>query len=97
MNIIAQTILSQLGPQFQILIHVKQYVVGERSLAILFSDSKIADKVVIELCPNDTYTVTFYKRIRGGIFVDKVKEYENVYCDMLQELFETTTGLYVHF
>ena len=68
MNHVARTILSQLGSQFQILIHVKQYVVGERSLGILFSDSRTADKVVIELCPDDTYTVTFYKRVRGGIF-----------------------------
>ena len=50
----------------------------------------------ITLEANDTYTVRFSK-LTGKKFaqVDTVvKEYKGVYCDMLQDIFTTVTGLY---
>jgi hypothetical protein len=47
--------------------------------------------VIITLETSDTYTVEF-KRI-WGTKIKKVNKYEDVYCDMLREIFEEETGL----
>lgn len=42
---------------------------------------------------NDTYTMKFLRVY--GQKVTEIKEYSDVYCDQLIELFENTTGLYL--
>jgi hypothetical protein len=44
----------------------------------------------IELYPDDTYTVTFYNATKRSIKM--VQFYTGVYCDQLQDIFETHTG-----
>jgi hypothetical protein len=49
--------------------------------------------VQIELTYSDVYVVTF-SRIRAGV-VTEVSKHEEVYCDMLMDVFERATGLYL--
>lgn len=42
----------------------------------------------------DLYTVTF-SRVRGSN-VKEISKHEGIYCDELQDLFESVTGLYTH-
>jgi hypothetical protein len=49
--------------------------------------------VQIDLRWNDTYTVTF-SRIRGSK-ITEVHKLDDVYCDMLMDIFEKYTGLYL--
>lgn len=49
--------------------------------------------VQIDLTYSDVYTVTF-SRIRAGK-VTVVSKHEEIYCDMLMDVFENATGLYL--
>jgi hypothetical protein len=93
---IAKTILEQLGGnRFVRFTGAKNLVALESGL--LFSIPKAKDsinRVRITLTPADTYTVEFCA-VRGSK-VKEVAKLEDVYCDMLVELFETNTGLYTH-
>ena len=51
-------------------------------------------KVTYRRCPDD-YIVEFYKIGRAS--VTKVSRHEGIYCDMLIDLFEKETDLYLHF
>lgn len=51
--------------------------------------------VQINLTWSDVYTVTF-SRIRGSK-ITEVAKLEDVYCDMLMDIFEKYTGLYLTF
>jgi hypothetical protein len=51
--------------------------------------------VTVTLTPMDEYIMTF-SRVRGGT-VKEIRRYEGVYCDMLMDLFEEATGLYLSF
>jgi hypothetical protein len=51
--------------------------------------------VEIVLEPSDTYKMTFYN-LRGGS-KKVVREVDDVYFDMLIDIFEKQTGYYLHF
>lgn len=91
---IAQTILDQLGGRaFVAMTGAKNFIAGESQL--MFQIPKAAkgvNKVRVILMPNDTYKVEFAKVAKLDYKV--IKTVENVYCDMLQDVFEENTGLY---
>ena len=93
---IANTILQQLGgPMFVALTGAHDMTTDGRSLSIRFKGSKVANHLAITLEPSDTYTVTFSRIGRGGVTV--TSEDHDVYADMLRDIFEYHTGLYVSF
>src|ERR1039458_2411264 len=95
---VAQTILNQLGgAQFAALTGARNFVSGADFLQFsLPSGAKShINKVRITLDPSDTYTVEFFNlNLRAGL-CSLVSERSDIYCDNLQDLFESETGLYV--
>ncbi len=95
----ADIILSQLGGtgRLSAMIGAKHFFSDDdgNTLVFKFKGSKVANYVRITLTPADTYTVDF-KKIRG-VEAKDVKVFEDVYADMLRDIFESTTGLYLTF
>jgi hypothetical protein len=95
---VANTILQQLGgKRFIVMTGSYNFLGTETSLSFkLRRNSANASGMKITLTPADTYTVEFYQiRKMEAIWMAEHK-YEDVYCDMLEELFERVTGLYTH-
>jgi len=100
----AETIFTQLGGQrtLKLFVGATNFAFNnlekeERVEAIFkFKGSRKMNlcKVTYRRCPDD-YIVEFYKIGRAS--VTKVSRHENVYCDMLIDLFEKETNLYLHF
>lgn len=95
---VAKTILEQLGGgRLMAMTGAKNFVGGENFLSFKlpggggFAKSGI-NFVRVVLDPCDTYTVTF-SRIRGSKVVE-ISTHGDVYCDQLQDVFETATGLF---
>ena len=95
---IAQTILQQLGGnKFIVMTGAKTLVAHENGLSFRlptnFAKKKI-NYVKITLDANDLYTVEFiYIR---GINMTAIVVHDDVYAEMLQELFTAETGLDTH-
>lgn len=90
---VAETILQQLGGQrFTAMTGSKNYLADGNSLTITLDEA------------TDTYRMRFYKYTAGRLNkktfewvpdkVVEVAEFDNVYCDMLQELFTQVTRMY---
>lgn len=97
-NDIANTILQQLGgSKVSSFIGVKQFVAINNGLQIKWSakSKNKSNLVTISLNGNDLYDVRF-SNIRG-LNVTLKSEHLDMYCDQLIDLFETETGLYLHF
>ncbi len=95
-NAIAETILAQLGGRmFRAMVGASQFVVGASSLQFKIGEGAKdgINKVLVELTPADTYTVSFWLVTRHGAL--RVAEVTDVYCDTLQDVFEQHTGFYV--
>jgi hypothetical protein len=97
---VAQTILSQLGGgKFKVMTGAKDFYSIKEGRGLQFKlpsnfAKNKANTVRIILNSNDLYDVEF-GRVWGLNY--KVKSTHNdVYCDMLVELFENETGLYTH-
>lgn len=90
---VSETILKQLGGnRFVVMTGAKNFSTSGTNLS--FKVGKNAGKVPhinIKLDDNDTYTVTF-SNIRGTS-IKTIKECDGVYCDMLRDVFEETTGM----
>lgn len=50
---------------------------------------------IIYCLGSDTYKMIFFRAVGNTATV--LKEYDDVYCDMLQSLFEDETGLFLYF
>jgi hypothetical protein len=97
---VANTILEQLGGHmFALMTGAKNFSGTENSLTFKIpnAQNKITH-IIITLEPSDTYTVEFYNcRITSkGLKRELVESINDVYCDMLQDVFEQHTGLYTH-
>lgn len=100
-------ILKQLGgKQFIVMTGVKNIVYdGDNNLRMnLPRNMSKANRLVISLQPTDTYKMTFSKftpeKFNRKFFTWSeskdviIKEFKNIYCDQLQEIFTQTTGMY---
>ena len=68
------------------------------SLTFGVKGSGRVNRIRVKLDPSDTYTLTFYKIGRAPkCSVAKVDEIKGVYVDMLHDLIEAGTGLFVSF
>ena len=68
-------------------------VMGDaNSLTVRFKGSDRANRLVVTLEPNDTYTMKFFK-VRGTA-CREIASLEMVYADSLQSAFTRITGLY---
>lgn len=98
---VATTIINQMGGvgKLHSVVGAYNFVAIDQGVQFSFKGSKKTNKVVITLTPMDLYNVNFYKINMKDI--DKslipVAESDMIYADMLIELFEKTTGLYLHF
>ena len=68
---------------------------GENKLYMRFKGSRKLNSAVITLNSMDTYDIEFSKATVKGL--QNVQNVNGVYCDMLKETFEKTTGLYLSF
>ena len=92
---VSKTILAQLGGnKFIAMTGAKHFLGSADTLRFQLPSARAAKGVKfvsIQLMPSDTYTMLFHN-LKGVV----VKSYEDVYCDQLQELFTTQTGLDTH-
>lgn len=96
---IAKTILAQLGGKpFIIMSGAKDLFATENGLLFTvpreYGDMDI-DKVFITLECDDTYTMHLIQIIDGKD--TEVKKVDEVYCDMLVDVFTTETGIVTEF
>lgn len=94
---IADTIVSQMGGfgTLKLFVNGRNFVADDSSVMFKFSGSRKFNFCrVIYNYGMDLYEMHFIK-----VWGDKRKEevVENVYCDMLVEIFENKTKLYLHF
>ncbi len=91
---VAKTILEQLGGrQFLLLTGSTNLVGSNNSLSMKLGKGAKGTHMRIVLDVTDTYTL-FLMKVRAGT-VKEVAVEDMVYCDTLQDVFETMTGLYV--
>lgn len=110
---VAQTILNQLGGnRFVAMTGAKNFVALENGIKFSIGrNASKANTVKITLNGLDLYDIEFIKFTPFKISVNHktcavttreekteiVKTYNDCYCDMLQEVFTSVTGLYTHF
>lgn len=94
---VAQTIIDQLGGihRLKAMVGVSQLVYSSESVKFSFKGSRKANMCKITLMPSDTYLVQFYKFSTKNLNLNPVKEYNDVYCDQLVEIFEEGSGLFL--
>lgn len=95
---IAATILEQLGGRrFQVMTGTKNFIAIENGVSMkLTRNSAGAQYLKITLNSMDTYDMIFFKVNSKTLDRTTIKEYNNVYDDMLQDLFTDVTGLNTH-
>ena len=92
---VAETILSQLGGnRFRVMTGAKNFAATDNSLRMRIGRNNTnANYMEVSLNMLDLYDITFAKVTKMGE-MKSVKTYENVYNDMLVEIFESHTGMY---
>jgi len=93
---VANTILQQLGGrQFIAMTGSYNFLGTANSLSFKLRRNKAnASGMRITLLPSDTYRVEFYRIRNMEAITLEEHVYDDVYCDMLQDIFESVTGLY---
>ncbi|CAK7059367.1 MAG: hypothetical protein BACD_00283 [Bacteroides rodentium] len=100
---IAKTILQQIGGRrFAAMTGSRDFMDLGNGLRMNLSRNKTsANRLEILLDEaTDTYRMRFYRMTVGKYFDVKTKDiavYEGVYCDMLEDIFTSVTGLYTRF
>lgn len=91
---ISKTIFQQLGGnRFVAMTGSKNFAFDKNGgLSFAFPRSNGVNRCKIELTPEDLYKVTF-SIVHGKNFSTK-KVYDEVFCDMLEDIFTEATGLY---
>ncbi len=94
---VATTILDQMGGAGRIMAMTgaRQFGVSEDSVTFKFANRKRSkpNHITIKLDATDTYTVTFARL--GNLDFKVLSEQSGIYADMLIDLFESATGLYL--
>ena len=95
MSAIANEIYRQLGGnRFRVMTGAKNMVSTENGIRMRIGRNKTnANYMEVVLNSMDLYDITFAKVTRMGE-MKSVKTYDNVYNDMLVEIFESHTGMY---
>ena len=95
MSHIANEIYRQLGGnRFRVMTGAKMMVSTENGIRMRIGRNKTnANFMEVSLNSLDLYDITFAKLTKMGE-MKSVKEYENVYNDMLVSIFESHTGMY---
>lgn len=105
---IADAILEQLGgSKFLAMTGANHLLADGNTLRMrLPKNNSRANRLYITLDPDDTYTMRFFRftagRLNKKTFIwteDKTQEIrleKGVYCDMLQDVFASVTGMYTH-
>ena len=105
---VAETILQQLGGnRFVSMTGAKNFVSDGNTLRMsLPRNASKANRLYITLDASDTYTMRFFHyspaRLNRKTYTwsdDKIKEIKTlrgVYCDQLQNIFTSVTGMYTH-
>jgi len=91
-NNIAATILNQLGGNKFIAMTGAACYSDGNTLVSKFKGSKVANIMYVTLNENDLYDVKICKF--RGMEVKTIKEVNNAYAEMLQDIFTKATGLY---
>lgn len=100
---IAKTILQQIGGRrFSAMTGSRDFIDLGNGLRMNLSRNKTsANRLEILLDEaTDTYRMRFYRMTVSKHFDVKTKDiavYEGVYCDMLEDIFTSVTGLYTRF
>ena len=94
---VANEILRQVGGygKLKAMIGIKELVGSADSLQFGFGGSRKYNKCVIRLDPSDTYTFELGQYSKKNYTYTKKYELSGVYNDMLIDLFESKTGLYL--
>lgn len=93
---IASIILTQLGgSRIKSFLGTKHFVAIENGLAFRFKGTNHSNYIEITLNGLDLYDIKF-KKIWGNQ-VKTIQIFENIYCDQLIDIFESTTNLFLHF
>ena len=92
---VAEEILNQLGGnRFRVMTGAKNFGGPDNSLRMRIGRNKTnANYMEVVLNSMDLYDITFAKVTKYGE-MKSVKTYDNVYNDMLVEIFESHTGMY---
>ena len=92
---VAEEILRQLGGnRFRVMTGAKNFSGRDNSLRMRIGRNKTnANYMEVVLNSMDLYDITFAKVTKMGE-MKSVKTYDNVYNDMLVEIFESHTGMY---
>lgn len=92
---VALTIIEQLGGygKLKTMVNARNLSCTSTSLTFKFRGCSKANCMKIELNHWDTYDVTFYKIQKCDFKI--VRESDGIYCDMLIDIFESFTGLYL--
>lgn len=94
---IANTIYQQIGGnRFKTMTGAKSFVIIDSGLQFdlpnRFAKNGI-NRITVKLDPSDTYTVTAFKLCRKSMVLSKMEEESMIYCDMLEDIFTSFTGL----
>jgi len=94
---VATTILEQLGGPGRLaaMTSARNFLDHGNALSFKFKGSRKVNYVKVTLDPSDTYTVEFGKLNARSLEYKVVETLDGVYADMLVDLFEKTTGLYL--
>lgn len=93
---VATEIYNQIGKQAFLLMGAKNIAGDNKSLSFKIGENaKGVTHVKVELTPSDVYKVIFYKC--KGSAIEVLKELDMVYNDMLLDVLEENTELYVSF
>ncbi len=104
---VPMTILQQLGgTEFVICTGCKDFYEEGNTLHMKLTQNKSgANRLSIELAPNDTYTMVFSRhkeaQFKNGCYYEEsstvMRRYTDIYVDQLCEIFEKFTGLLTSF
>ncbi|QIG65723.1 hypothetical protein phiOC_p058 [Ochrobactrum phage vB_OspM_OC] len=101
-KVVAETILAQMGgKRFAMMTGAKNFVAGDLSLRFNIPGSltkKHINTVIVTLDEAaDLYVMEFGKFSKKTMEFTSISKVKGVYCDMLEDIFETETGLLTHF
>lgn len=96
---VAKIIIEQMGGagRLRVMVGASNFLAIDKGVQFSFKGCPKANKMVITLTPMDTYDVKFYKINMRDLekSLIPVDTTEGAYEDMLVDLFESTTGLYL--